>query len=96
MTLYSGTVTAAVRRCCFRKVVHTSHMKRTTLMVNEQLLEEAARLAGAKTYSSVVNQALEALVRRVKARQILRLAGSGLWEGNLGQMRSDRPRRKGH
>jgi hypothetical protein len=32
-----------------------------------ELLEEATRLSGAKTYSAAVNQALEDLVRRARA-----------------------------
>jgi Arc/MetJ family transcription regulator len=68
-------------------------MKRTTLMLDEDLLEEAVRLSGAKTYSDVVRVALEDLVRRVRARSILDLRGSGLWRGDLATMREDRPRR---
>lgn len=69
-------------------------MKRTTLMLDEKILEEATRLAGAKTYSRAVEIALRDFVRRAKARQILALAGSGLWEGDLPAMRDDRPRRR--
>jgi len=61
-------------------------------MVDETLLSDALRLSGAKTYSAVVARALEDLVRRIKARTILELAGSGLWEGDLAEMRADRPR----
>ena len=68
-------------------------MKRTNLVLREELLEEALRLSGEKTYSRAVERALEEFVRRVKARQILRLQGSGEWTGDLGEMRNDRPRR---
>ena len=64
-------------------------MKRTNLMLDERLLKEATRLAGAKTYSGTVNLALKDLVRRARARRILELAGSGLWEGDLSAMRAD-------
>jgi Arc/MetJ family transcription regulator len=70
-------------------------MKRTNLVLREDLLEEAVRLSGERTYSRAVERALEDFVRRVKARQILGLAGSGLWEGNLAEMRGDRPARRG-
>ena len=53
-------------------------MKRTNFVLDEQLLEEATRLSGEKTYSGTVMRALEDFVRRVKARQILELRGSGL------------------
>lgn len=65
-------------------------MKRTTLMVPEDLLDEARRLSGERTYSATVALALEQLVKRIKARRILELAGSGLWRGDLAEMRGDR------
>ncbi len=68
-------------------------MKRTNLVLREDLLEEATRLSGEKTYSRAVERALEEFVRRIKARQILQLEGTGLWEGDLAAMRSDPPRR---
>lgn len=77
-----------------RSARHTVHMKRTNLVLREGLLEEATRLSGEKTYSSAVERALEDFVRRMKARQILELRGSGLWEGNLSEMRRDRPARR--
>jgi len=67
-------------------------MKRTNLVLQENLLEEATRLSGEKTYSRAVERALEDFVRRAKARQILELRGSGLWEGDLPAMRRDRAR----
>jgi Arc/MetJ family transcription regulator len=65
-------------------------MKRTNLVLNAELLEEATRLGGERTYSRTVERALEDFVRRIRAGRILELAGSGLWEGNLGEMRGDR------
>ncbi len=64
-------------------------MKRTTLMLDDSILAEAIRLSGEKTYSAVVNRALIELVRRARARKILDLRGSGLWEGELTEMRGD-------
>jgi Arc/MetJ family transcription regulator len=64
-------------------------MKRTNLVLREDLLEEATRLSGEKTYSRAVERALEEYVRRAKARQILHLHGSGLWQGDLAVMRED-------
>lgn len=63
-------------------------------MVDEGLLEEAVRISGEPTYSAVVGRALEDLVRRIRARRILDLRGSGLWEGDLPAMRRDAPRRR--
>ena len=69
-------------------------MKRTNLVLDEKLLEEATRLSAQRTYSKTVDLALSEFVRRARARKILDLAGSGLWEGNLSEMRRDPPRRK--
>ena len=71
---------------------HHIHMKRTNLVLDELLLKEATRLAGVKTYSGTVNLALKDFVMRARARRILELAGSGLWEGRLAEMRADGPR----
>jgi Arc/MetJ family transcription regulator len=74
------------------------HMKRTNLVLDESLLEEATRLSGLRTYSKTVDLALAEFVRTVKAGRILQLAGSGLWEGDLAEMRDDeraRPARRG-
>lgn len=69
-------------------------MKRTNLIIREELLEQAVKLSGERTYSRAVERALEDFVRRIKARRILELAGSGLWEGDLPTMRHDRSIRK--
>ena len=69
-------------------------MKRTNLVLDEKVLEEATRVSGEKTYSAAVMRALEDFLRRAKARQILQLRGSGAWEGELGAMRRDRGARK--
>jgi Arc/MetJ family transcription regulator len=69
-------------------------MKRTNLVLDERLLEEAVKLSGERTYSAAVGRALEEFVRRVRANRILELAGSGLWEGNLAALRADRPARR--
>jgi Arc/MetJ family transcription regulator len=65
-------------------------MKRTNLVLREDLLREAVHLSGEKTYPRAVEIALEDFVRRAKARKILALRGSGLWSGDLDQMRRDR------
>ncbi len=69
-------------------------MKRTNLVLDENLLEEAVRLSGERTYSRAVERALEDFVRRVRAGRILELSGSGLWEGDLEEMRRDRRGRR--
>ena len=71
-------------------MLHFMCMKRTNLVLDATLLEEATRLSGERTYSRTVERALRDFVRRAKAKQILDLAGSGLWEGDLAQVREDR------
>ena len=85
------------RQTCLRIFfsVRLIHMKRTNLVLDDTLLQEATRLSGERTYSAAVNRALEDFVKRAKARRILELAGSGLWIGDLTDMRHDRPKRRG-
>lgn len=64
-------------------------MKRTNLVLNGALLEEATRLSAQRTYSKAVDLALSEFVRRARAGKILGLAGSGSWEGDLSAMRRD-------
>ncbi len=64
-------------------------MKRTNLVLDPQVLEEALRLSGERTYSRTVGRALEDFVHRVKAGKIIELQGQGLWDGDLGAMRGD-------
>jgi len=67
-------------------------MRRTNLVLDEQLLEEATQVLGAKTYSTAENTALAEVIRLKKMLNIPRFFGTGIWEGDLGRMREDRPR----
>ncbi len=64
-------------------------MKRTNLVLDEELLKEATRLLGVKTYSAAVNEALKEAIRNVQARGIREYFGSGVWSGSLSEMRED-------
>ena len=68
-------------------------MKRTNLVLDEQLLQEATQVLGAKTYSTAVNTALAEVIRLKKILSIPRFFGTGIWDGDLGAMREDHPRR---
>src|SRR5215208_1830253 len=70
-------------------------MKRTNLVLDEQLLQEVTRVSGERTYSRAVTRAIEDYLRRHRAGRILELAGTGLWEGDLAEMRGDAPGHKG-
>jgi Arc/MetJ family transcription regulator len=49
---------------------------RTTVTLDDQLLEHAQRLTGLTEKSAIVNAALKALVEREAARRLARLGGS--------------------
>ena len=66
-------------------------MKRMSLVLDEQILEELTRVSGERTYSQAVTKAMEDYLRRHRAGRLLELAGSGLWEGELSEMRGDTP-----
>ena len=51
------------------------HM-RTTLNIDDALLEHAMRLTGLKEKTAVVHAGLEALVRRENARRLIELGGT--------------------
>lgn len=67
-------------------------MKRTNLVLDEELLEEALRVSGERTYSATVERALQEFVRRARANKVFDLGGLGLWEGDLSQTRGDASR----
>jgi Arc/MetJ family transcription regulator len=70
-------------------------MKRTNLVLDEKLLEETVRLSGEKTYSRAVERAMRDFVKLQSSwAAFQQLAGKGEWEGNLAEMRADRPRRR--
>lgn len=53
------------------------HMKtRTTLILDDELLEEARKLTGLEEKTAVIHEALKALVRRESARQLADLGGT--------------------
>jgi Arc/MetJ family transcription regulator len=70
-------------------------MKRTNLVLDERLLVQATQVLAAKTYSAAVNTALEEVIRVRKIQGLAQFFGSGIWEGDLSQVREDRPQR-GH
>jgi hypothetical protein len=71
------------------------HMKRTNVVLDEHLLEEATRVLGVKTYSAAINTALAEVIRLKKLQEIPRFFGSGIWEGDLPEMRRDEFRHRG-
>jgi len=70
-------------------------MKRTNLVLDEELLNEATRVLQAKTRSAAVNLALAEVLRVRRIQSVPQFFGRGLWEGNLAEMREDRRGRPG-
>ncbi len=68
-------------------------MKRTNLVLDENLLSEATKVLSAKTRSAAVNIALAEVIRLRKIQSISEFSGSKIWKGDLGEMRQDRPQR---
>ena len=68
-------------------------MGRTTIEIDDDLVERAMRLTGARTKREVVNIALRRLVEKGSLyRSIRRLRGKLAWEGDIDSWRSSRPR----
>jgi Arc/MetJ family transcription regulator len=70
-------------------------MKRTNLVLDEELLKEATRVLGQKTYSATVNAALKEIVRQKQVEELADFVGKLEWIGDLSEMREDQPRRQG-
>ncbi len=49
---------------------------KTTVNIDDRLLEEAQRLTGLKSKSALIREGLRALIERGSARRLVRLGGS--------------------
>jgi hypothetical protein len=66
-------------------------MKRTNLVLDEDLLKQVTHTLGVKTYSAAVNLSLAEILRIRKVQALPTFFGKGLWEGDLSEMREDKP-----
>jgi Arc/MetJ family transcription regulator len=64
---------------------------RTTLNLDEKALASAMKVAGTKTKTAVINEALRDYARRRGLRRLLKLAGKFRWEGDLDTLRKREP-----
>jgi hypothetical protein len=64
-------------------------------VLDEKLLDEATRVFAVRTDSAAVNLALAEAIRVRKIQSLPCFFGSGSWEGVLGAMREDKPRKRG-
>jgi Arc/MetJ family transcription regulator len=66
-------------------------MSRTNIVLNDELLQKAIHITGAKSKRQVVQIALERLVHQGDAvKALLELKGKLKWEGDLNSMRKNR------
>jgi Arc/MetJ family transcription regulator len=65
-------------------------MKRTNIVLDEKLVDEAKRATGLRTSRSLVDFALRELVRRHNRAKLLKFRGKVKWTGSLEEMRSVR------
>ena len=66
-------------------------MKRTNLVLDEDLLKQVTHALGVKTYSAAVNLSLAEILRIKRVQALPNFFGKGLWEGDLSEMREDSP-----
>jgi Arc/MetJ family transcription regulator len=65
-------------------------MKRTNVVLDEDLVHEAKKVSGKRTTRAVLDYALRELVRRKRLCEFRRLRGKIHWEGDLEEMRRTR------
>ncbi|MBN1625199.1 MAG: type II toxin-antitoxin system VapB family antitoxin [Deltaproteobacteria bacterium] len=65
-------------------------MKRTNVVLDDNLVEECAKLTGIKTQKALIDHALPELLRNENHLKILELKGNVSWEGNLEEWRKGR------
>lgn len=62
---------------------------RTNIEIDDQLMQDALRLTGAKTKREAVEMGLRALLRLRQQEELRQYKGQLSWEGDLDAMRSD-------
>lgn len=62
---------------------------RTNIVIDDQLMQDALRLTGARTKREAVELGLRTLVQLGRQAQARQLRGKLAWEGDLHAMRSD-------
>lgn len=67
---------------------HMMHM-RTTLIIDDDLLEQARKLSGLQEKTAVLHAGLEALIARESARRLAALGGSQKGLRNIPRRRSN-------
>ncbi len=63
---------------------------RTTIVLDDKLVDRAQKLTGIKTKRELVNEALRTHIRLHEQAEIRSLRGKLNWEGNLSELRQAR------
>ena len=65
-------------------------MKRTNVVLDEDLIDDCIKATGIKTRKALIDHALRELLRHENQTKILDLKGKINWEGNLDEWRQSR------
>lgn len=63
---------------------------RTNVVIDDELMDKAMKLAGTKTKRETVEEGLRLLVRLRQQKNVRRIRGTLRWQGDLEEMRRDR------
>jgi Arc/MetJ family transcription regulator len=63
---------------------------RTNIELDDNLVNEAMRISGITTKKALINKALQQFIDSNDLKELLKYQGSGIWEGNLEEMRTTR------
>ena len=63
---------------------------RTNVELDDVLVKKAMKLTNISTKKAVINKALEELVNSNIRKEMIKFMDSGIWEGNLKEMRTMR------
>ena len=63
---------------------------RTNIEIDNTLISKALEISKLPTKKSVINMLLREYVKKNKQKEILKFRSSGLWEGDLDEMRAQR------
>ena len=65
-------------------------MKRTNVVLDEELVQDCIKATGIKTQKALIDHALRELLRHENQIRILELKGRISWDGNLDEWRQGR------
>ena len=60
---------------------------RTNIVIDDDLMSNALKVSGLKTKKDAVEEGLRLLVQRNAQRELRKLRGQIIWDGDLSQMR---------